>query len=358
MHDDREPGADEPRRPADPTDSSVSPSGERTAPVDPWGATPAAAEASPSEPGGTAQWRAPGDQAPPPSELEAYPADAAGGSYAAADDTPTATHSVPPATEGLGGESTLCPRCGTENRAGLAFCRNCGQRLVAAGVSTTVDRPEAPEGSMACPRCGTHNRAGVTFCQNCGANLRGMGSGYVPPAAATDAGQAEPAAVAVAPRERRGAVLGPVVLLIGLAGLVTGYLLPFAYGPTSLWERAAGSGGYGVAFWGGYGDVGGALTDQAYFGLAAPLPLLWVLLVALAVAGFVRATPGPAQTVGLAIALLWSIALAVLFVVVELLGNWGGDLVGLLSVLTPAGIIFFLSSLIVLIGTLTRFGRS
>ena len=37
---------------------------------------------------------------------------------------------------------------------------------------------------MACPRCGTHNRAGVAFCQNCGANLRGAAPGYVPPAVA------------------------------------------------------------------------------------------------------------------------------------------------------------------------------
>jgi hypothetical protein len=39
-------------------------------------------------------------------------------------------------------------------------------------------------------------------------------------------------------------------------------------------------------------------------------------------------------------------------------GNLGGDIVGLLRELSPAGIIFFLASLIVLIGTLTRFGRS
>ena len=64
------------------------------------------------------------------------------------------------------------------------------------------------------------------------------------------------------------------------------------------------------------------------------------------------------QSIGLVIALLWSVGLIVLFGVVEVLGNWDGDLVGLLRVLTPAGIIFFLSSLIILIGTLTRFGRS
>ncbi|MCA1588071.1 MAG: zinc ribbon domain-containing protein [Chloroflexi bacterium] len=353
--DEREPGAQRPegaeaeanqgsQEPAPPTDGGVETPREEA---------PDAAEAWPSEPARdtteTAEWRAPDrDPTPPPSEVEAYPA-------AAALDDPgpaaAAAHSVP-AAESAVGESTLCPRCGTENRPGLAFCRSCGQRLMAAGVSTTLERPGAPEGSMACPRCGTHNRAGVAFCQNCGANLRGVGSGYVPPAVAGEQPAIE--------REtgRRGAVLGPVVLLVGLVGLVTAYLLPFAYGSGSLWERASGSNGYGAAFWAGYPDVGAALADQAYFGLAAPVPLLGLLLVALAVAGLLRATPGPVQTVGLAIAALWSVGLAVLFVVVELLGNWEGDLVGLLRVLTPSGIIFFLASLIVLIGTLTRFGRS
>ena len=49
-----------------------------------------------------------------------------------------------PASAGLS-ESTRCPRCGTENRAGVAFCKSCGQRLVAAGAAT-VARPSAPEG--------------------------------------------------------------------------------------------------------------------------------------------------------------------------------------------------------------------
>jgi len=255
-----------------------------------------------------------------------------------------------PAAQSELGESTQCPRCGTENRPGLAFCRNCGQRLVAAGVATTVERPGTPEGTMACPRCGTHNRSGVAFCQNCGANLRGTAEGYVPPAVAGEETVTDETA-------RRGAVLGPVVLLIGLAGMVTGYLLPFAYGSGSLLERAFGSGGYGIGFWSAYPD-GSGLADQAYFGLAAAVPILGLLLLILAVAGFVRATPGMLQGVGLVIALLWSVGLILLFVVVELAANWGGDLVGLLRELTPAGIIFFLAGLIVLIGTLTRFGRS
>jgi hypothetical protein len=205
---------------------------------------------------------------------------------------------------------------------------------------------------MACPRCGTHNRTGVAFCQNCGANLRGTAAGYVPPAVA---GEAPAEQVEV---RRGGAVLGPVVLLIGLVGIVTGYLLPFLYGTGSLFERASGPDGYGVAFWSAYPDVGVPLADQAYFGLTGPIPLLGVVLLVLAVAGFVRARPGTLQAIGLVIALLWSVGLIVLFLVVEVLGNWDGDVVGLLRVLTPAGIIFFLSSLIILIGTLTRFGRS
>ena len=64
------------------------------------------------------------------------------------------------------------------------------------------------------------------------------------------------------------------------------------------------------------------------------------------------------QTVGLVGALLWSVGLIAGFVIVELAANWDGDIMGLLRVLTPAGIIFFLSSMIILIGTLTRFGRS
>lgn len=262
---------------------------------------------------------------------------------------PIEAQAVPP-VESATGESTLCPHCGTENQAGLSFCRNCGQRLVAAGISTTVERPAAPEGTMACPRCGTHNRAGVSFCQNCGANLRGASAGYVPPAA-----QGETTSAA-APVERGGAVLGPVVLLIGIVGLVTGYLLPFAFGSDSLFERAFGAGGHGISFWTAYPD--GGLADQAYFGLAAAVPLLAVLLGILAIAGFVRARPGMLQVAGLVIALLWSIGLIVGFVAVEVGGNWSGDVVRMLGNLTPAGIILFLASLIVVIGGLTRFGRS
>lgn len=297
----------------------------------------------------------------PPSEAEAYAAPPEPPREAVTDDTAamaaaatTPAHSVPAASDV--GESTQCPRCGTENRPGLAFCRNCGQRLVAAGVAPTVERLGTPEGTLACPRCGTHNRAGVAFCQNCGANLRAAATpGYVPPAAEV----AAPATAEVAPvATTGGAVLGPVVLIIGALGIVAGWLLPFAYGGTSLYERAFGAGGYGASFWNGYGDVPSGLPDQAYFGFAGPSPLLAALLVVLAIAGFVRARPGALQALGLGLALIWAIGLAALFVVIEVLGHMGGPITELLRALTPGGIIFFLASLIVLIGTLTRFARS
>jgi hypothetical protein len=243
-------------------------------------------------------------------------------------------------------EGTRCPRCGTDNRPGIAFCRSCGQRLMAPGAPASVERPSPPEGTQACPRCGTHNRAGVAFCQNCGANLR--------PA---DAGVATPRPSVPAAEAPRRAILGPVVLLIGAAGIATGWLLPFAFGGASLWDRAYGApGGYGLAFWLGY--PAGSFVEDSYFGFAAPVPLLVLGLVALAVIGLVRAAPGALQRIGLLIALAWGLGLAALFLVVELFGGPGGDLIKILRALSPGGIIFMLAGLIVIIGTLTRLWRA
>ncbi|MGZ8562050.1 MAG: DUF7577 domain-containing protein [Candidatus Limnocylindria bacterium] len=242
------------------------------------------------------------------------------------------------------GEGTHCPRCGTDNRPGIAFCRNCGQRLMAPGAPAAVERPAPPEGTQACPRCGTHNRAGVAFCQNCGANLRPADPGVLEARAEREATPTR-------------AILGPVVLLIGAAGLLAAWLLPFAFGGASLWDRSFGApGGYGIAFWRGYPT--GPLTDVAYFGLAAPVPVLLLLLVALAAAGFVRPAPGGIQRAGLAVALAWGLGLAVLFLLVELLGEPGRDLVQVLRNLSPGGIIFLLAGLIVVIGSLTRLWRA
>jgi hypothetical protein len=243
------------------------------------------------------------------------------------------------------GEGTHCPRCGTDNRPGIAFCRSCGQRLMAPGAPTAVERPAPPEGTQACPRCGTHNRTGVPFCQNCGANLR------------SGAAAAQAATATTVEQQPRRAVLGPVVLLIGAAGMATGWLLPFAFGGASLWDRSYGAaGGYGLAFWLGYPQ--GSVVNDAYFGLAAPVPVLVLGLVVLAVAGLIRAVPGTLQRIGLLVALVWALGLGALFLVVELLGGPGGDLVRVLRGLSPGGIIFLLAGLIVAIGTLTRLWRA
>ncbi|MEO8510728.1 MAG: zinc-ribbon domain-containing protein [Chloroflexota bacterium] len=310
-------------------------------------------DAVPAEPDYSASTTPAAPAGPPPSEAEAFDPGAAAPAAAAA----AGAHAVPATNVS---ESTRCPRCGTENRPGLAFCSNCGQRLVAAGASATLERPGTPEGTQACPRCGTHNRAGVAFCQNCGANLRtaAAAAGYVPPAVTAE-GDA-PVATGTSARDmaRGGAILGPIVLLIGAIGIAVGWLLPFPYGGGSLFERAFGSGGYGAAFWSGFSDVSGNLIDQVYFGLAGAAPVFVALLLVLVVAGLMRAVPGSLQRVGLGVAAIWALGLVVLFLIAEVFASWSGDIVGLLRDLSPGGIIFFLASLIVLIGTLTRFAKS
>ncbi|HET6744758.1 MAG TPA: zinc ribbon domain-containing protein, partial [Candidatus Limnocylindria bacterium] len=77
------------------------------------------------------------ESGPPPPEVEAYEGSA--DAVATEAGAVVAAHSVPATTEP--GESTRCPRCGTENRPGIAFCQNCGQRLIAAGAPATVERP-------------------------------------------------------------------------------------------------------------------------------------------------------------------------------------------------------------------------
>jgi hypothetical protein len=319
--DEREPGATPTDQPAEPVEGAS---------PEPPASEPAPPESAPTElaPSQAEAWVVP--PAPTPANPDVIPA-----------------HPVPatPLSEG-----TRCPRCGTDNRPGIAFCRSCGQRLMAPGAPAAVERPSPPEGTQACPRCGTHNRAGVPFCQNCGANLR---QAEPSPAGVGPAATPAPPAVTVA----RRAVLGPVVLLIGAAGILTGWLLPFAFGGSSLWDRAYGApGGYGLAFWRDYPS--GPISETAYFGLAAPAPLLVLILLALAIAGVLRAAPGTIQRIGLLVALLWALGLVGLFVLVELVGGPGGDVVRVLRALSPGGIIFLLAGLIVAIGSLTRLWRA
>ncbi len=251
-------------------------------------------------------------------------------------------------------DSVPCRRCGTLNRPGISFCANCGQRLVAA-EEATMTRPGSSSDAAPCPRCGALNRSGSAFCSECGFNIRSAtgGSPTEPVAASTTATAAPGAEATPAPATAVHAWLGPIVLAIAAAGLITAWFLPFSLAPDSLADQAIGTGGYGLAFWSGYpADAG--LLESAYFGVAAPLPLLALLMVVLAAAGIVWGIPGRVQRIGLGVVIAWCLAFAALFVVVEVGSGLGDNLIDLLRGLSPAGLIGFLSSVIGAIGAATR----
>ncbi len=55
-----------------------------------------------------------------------------------------------------------CSQCGTENKEGSVFCKECGSKLTAAS---------APAGPVFCPNCGKKFENGEMFCDECGTNL-------------------------------------------------------------------------------------------------------------------------------------------------------------------------------------------
>jgi len=218
-------------------------------------------------------------------------------------------------------------------------------------------RPASASESAPCPRCGALNRPGSAFCSECGFNIRSATVTSATATSSTDiAGPAAtgPEAPATnAPAVSAHAWLGPLVLAIAAAGMITAWFLPFSLAPDSLATQALGPGGYEIAFWSGYpADAG--LLESAYFGLAAPLPLLALLMVVLAIAGVAWGVPGRIQRVGLGVVIAWCLAFAALFVVVEIGSGLGDDLIGLLRGLSPAGLIGFLSGGIGAIGAATR----
>jgi ribosomal protein L40E len=248
-------------------------------------------------------------------------------------------------------EVQVCRRCGAENLPGISFCATCGQRLVAADEATAT-RPTSGGDATLCPRCGASNRAGAAFCSECGFNIRpAVAAAGTPVAAAAGAEMATPEPAAARPASR--AWLGPLVLVIGAVGMAVAWFLPFAVGSGSLAEQALGADGFGIAFWTAYPEDIGFL-EAAYFGLAAPLPILVGLMVLLAAVGAVRAIPGRPQRIGLGIVFLWCVAFAAMFVVVEIAAALGADLIGLLRGLSPAGLIGFLAGVIGAIGSVTR----
>ena len=244
-------------------------------------------------------------------------------------------------------EAPVCRRCGTANRPGISFCANCGQRLLAADEAT-MTRPGTAGEAAPCPRCGAPNRSGSAFCSECGFNIRPA----VATAGAEPHAQPPEAAAPAAVRPVR-AWLGPLVLTIAAVGLAAAWFLPYSIGEGSLADQAMGPDGYGLAFWTAY-PADANFLEAAYFGVAAPLPVLVALLAVLGVVGVLRGAPGRPQRAGLGIALAWCAALAVLFVVVEIGSGLGDDLIGLLRGLSPAGLIGFLSGVIGAIGAATR----
>ncbi|MGH2488613.1 MAG: zinc-ribbon domain-containing protein [Candidatus Limnocylindria bacterium] len=252
-------------------------------------------------------------------------------------------------------EASVCRRCGTANPPGISFCANCGQRLVAADEAT-MSRPGSVADSAPCPRCGASNRAGSAFCSECGFNIRLAVTPTTGPVAAPAPEEGRvplPAEAAPSTDRPASAWLGPLVLAIAAVGLGTAWFLPFSQAEGSLADQAFGAAGYGLAFWTAYPTDAG-LLQSTYFGVAAPLPILVALLLVLAGVGILRGMPGRPQRIGLWIALVWCVLLAILFVVVEIGSGLGDDLIGLLRGLSPAGLIGCLAGIIGAIGSVTR----
>ncbi|NOT04771.1 MAG: zinc ribbon domain-containing protein [Anaerolineales bacterium] len=58
-----------------------------------------------------------------------------------------------------------CTACGSDNRSGVRFCENCGEKL-----SLQVEKVEAIQ-MQTCKACGAHNKPDFRFCENCGSSL-------------------------------------------------------------------------------------------------------------------------------------------------------------------------------------------
>src|ERR1051325_10927755 len=68
------------------------------------------------------------------------------------------------ASKGAGGaaqsQTIPCPKCGTQNAAGMKFCSNCGASQSSQQAAT-----------VECPSCHAPAQAGSKFCNNCGQSL-------------------------------------------------------------------------------------------------------------------------------------------------------------------------------------------
>ncbi len=73
-----------------------------------------------------------------------------------------------------------CAHCNAELRWGDRFCGNCGKPVDlsddAPGPDSERSASAAPSEPSACRTCGTVNKPGAEFCKNCGADLRSQAS--------------------------------------------------------------------------------------------------------------------------------------------------------------------------------------
>lgn len=73
------------------------------------------------------------------------------------------------AQTGAKANGRACPKCGEKVKTGVKFCQNCGAKIPVDSAGTARQTPKY------CPECGTAVRAGTKFCENCGLALSGRG---------------------------------------------------------------------------------------------------------------------------------------------------------------------------------------
>jgi membrane protease subunit (stomatin/prohibitin family) len=71
----------------------------------------------------------------------------------------------------VAGAVILCPKCGSQNPAGVKFCGECGAKMVVSTVPCPQCGEKVAEGAKFCPNCGTAMNAPKKKCANCGAEV-------------------------------------------------------------------------------------------------------------------------------------------------------------------------------------------
>jgi len=98
---------------------------------------------------------------------------------------------------------SLCASCGFENREGVKFCEECGAKLAAETAERpkkkstrkkTQPEPQPKEETVPglCAACGYQNREGMKFCEECGEGLSGESPAETPKKPAKKKNQQKP----------------------------------------------------------------------------------------------------------------------------------------------------------------------